>query len=154
MVRHIKPTLYHRAICLYFGKKKQIAKVKEEVLELKDAVELGDRNKIIEELADVENTLPCLMIGIVKDKVIRIERMPDKPELASYTFLLIGAIQVWINDGNSVLTNTIIAIALTGYCNALHELYVKYDINQKEVDEIIDFKKKRTIKRIAGGYYK
>ena len=154
MVRPLHPTMFHRIVQFYFGKKKQLEKIIEEVKELEDAVDSGDREEIIKELADVETVLPYLKLSFLYDSNLKIERMHDKPDFKFFSLLVYVLLREKFYTEDSILLKKITAIAVTGYCNALYGLYLEYDIDPKEVDAVIDYKKRRTMKRIIGGYYK
>ena len=153
MVRNLHPTIFHRTVQLFFGKKRQLDKVIEEIQELLFAVHKGDRDEIMLELADVELTLPYLKLSFLYDEEIRIERMPDRPDFDAYSFLVLILLRMRKEYGDSVLNKRITSLCIKGFCNALYELYIKYNIEPKDIDSIIDYKKRRTLKRIVTGYY-
>ena len=68
--------------------------------------------------------------------------------------MLITLLKLRQRQGDSVLSKKITSLCLTGFCNSLYNLYIEYGIDAKDVNSIIDYKKKRTLKRIATRYYK
>lgn len=146
MVKIIKPELFHHAIMLINGIDKQIAKVKEELLELKQALAEGDRDHIVEELADVEVVLPYLIMTHMSGYKFEIIRTGE------YDYALICDILLKVYDlYNKSHKNVGAYKALIGLtqllCESLYNIYAKYQITDEEIKQWKIKKKARTIAR-------
>lgn len=153
MVKQLKITAFHKIVRLYFGRQPQLDKVLEEVRELHKAVSSGNKKDIAEELADVELTLPYLKAICIPHATLRIEPQTSPEPFLSVSAIVILALTIMNKHGDNAFIIHILEIALMHYCRSLHTLYEEYGYTIKEIDDIVDYKKRRTLKRIAGGYY-
>jgi len=148
VIKKIYPELFHFMSVSLHGKKTCYDKVNEEVRELYKALVDKDRDAILSELADVENVLPYLnrMYGYFDNtNVIRNE---------VYSMDALEIIEVWLHVYQMFQRYNVHKFMFQYFnettkllCYALHNIYAEYDIDNKEIDEIKDYKRQRTIKR-------
>jgi phosphoribosyl-ATP pyrophosphohydrolase len=140
----IKPELYHKCLLMLNGKQVQSDKVVEELLELRDAIDLKDRAKIVEELGDVENVLPYLQLIYLHNEPLEIKNVGKVQDYNFVCSTLIRLIHSYRTTGNYGCYK-----ALLGYtqyfCGCLWKVYADYNICTDEIQAVISYKQRRTI---------
>lgn len=151
MNRVIKKTMFHTVTTIIKGQKHQALKFIEEFGELNLALKEQDREHIIEELADVELTMPYVYYLIPGHYHTRLNSCGTTFPYEQACNLTSMAVASRIEQGDiknltKILTESLIvlSISLTG-------VYLKYCITEREVDDWIETKKRRTLKRIITG---
>jgi len=143
----IKPSVYHMSMLILNGRDTQIKKVVEELTELKDALISGDRDKIIEELGDVQNVLPYLQLVYLHNEklIIKNNGLSD----LKYPFICDTLIRLIhsVKTSSNINCQQALSSYAKFYCETLYTIYNKYDIPLKEIEDVISAKQKRTIYR-------
>lgn len=151
MNRVIKKTMFHTAMCLRWGHDRQALKFIEEMGELNLALKEQDRMHIIEELADVELTMPYVFHLLPNFHQERINSCGIVyPYESAYNFASM-AVTSRIKQGNIKNLTQLLFEALTLLSISLSGIYLKHCITEREVDDWIKYKKRRTIKRAVTG---
>lgn len=149
MVKTINIKSWHITLLNMFDKVHQYDKIIEELQELDEAIVNSDRNMIVEELADVENVLPYLLRFINK-KECKIKYNGDDYDYRLCYKLLIDLIFLKLKIDQRYEINKCIGFFLDILCYSLYNIYAKYSISAEEVDRVIEFKRKRTLRRYFG----
>lgn len=147
MVKVLNKTPFHFIMVIKNGKNHQLNKLIEELNELSLALKSEDIESIKDELADVELTLPYLKQIISCPSKFKID---NKGKL-NYQFasaILQGLIRMKVEEKNQnfYLHSAIDAMAVY-ICNSLACIYIDYDIDPEEIEEIKRGKMKRSIMR-------
>lgn len=148
MHKYIQPELFHRFMVLCKGTGYQLDKLNEEVEELRDALVSGDVDRIKEEVADVEVCLPYLYLCFKSTKRQRVIEYKGGAEIMPYIETWLNLYKFHKNHQSEFLTVKILDIVTSLLCEALFEIYVKYDLDMYEITEIRQAKKQRTIRRL------
>ena len=151
MIKKIKPETFHLLSTTFYGKHECFAKLSEEIVELQQAIYNNDLENITEEMADVEICIPYLeKIMPASQDEYRIESCDRKIDFKDSSDMLLQAIGLYkkYNDIKAVVDLCSRSTQLM--CHALYYLYKDYKISPHLVDDIKDFKKKRTILRRIG----
>lgn len=144
----IKPELFHKGVMLLNGRIVQIDKVIEEMLELKEALDEKDREHIVEELADVEVTLPYLILTYMSGDKFEVKRTGSYDYAVACDLLIICINLYRANTGNINLYNAMKGLT-RHLCECLYNIYQQYEISFEEVDQWKIKKKARTLARKA-----
>ena len=145
-IKVVKPELFHHAVMLFNGRKVQMDKVKEELLELKQALAEGNRDHIVEELADVEVVLPYLTMIYMSGYRFEIKRTGELDYSEVCDILLIVFDYYLKTQMNVGIYGALIGVTQC-LCESLFNVYAKYQITQEEIHDWKIKKKARTIAR-------
>ncbi len=146
MVKKLKPTMYHSTICLFSKRHVQIAKVIEELEELKEALSTKDIFKILEELADVENVLPYLILIYMPKEKIEI-RFTGEYDYNIICDILTKVICLYNEHPYNAHAYVALKVLTKFLAESLYNIYQEYNLHPSDVDAVIDSKRARTIKR-------
>jgi len=144
MVKKLKPELYHRTVMLFSKTSDQTSKVIEELKELKEALASKNREHILEELADVENVIPYIILMYCPKERIEVSYT------GRYDYNVIcDIICMLLSMMHDLRYNPHVYRSLTGMLRLLAEslycIYIDYELQPSDVDEIIDAKRMRTL---------
>jgi hypothetical protein len=144
MVIELEPIPFHYVIKTFYGSKKQGFKIIEELQELSEALDSGDRDSIVEELSDVEVVLPYLKITYVPNAVLKIRSSADM-DFGLLSDVFIRLLKFRIASDCSPEIHQSLSLLSSALCYSLYPIYIKYKIKREEVEAIKEFKKKRTL---------
>jgi len=148
MVKKLKPELFHYVSTAIFSKSECFDKLSEEIIELQQAIESNNIQDIAEEMADVEICIPYMNRKMYLGKVeFKIENYFKRIDFKDSSDMVLQAIVLYKKYGANSITETLCCQSTHLMCGALYCLYKDYNIDVKLVDEIISFKKQRTIRR-------
>ena len=154
MVDILDKTMFHNAMILFNGKTIEIEKVKEEINELltelaMDHMGKGDRDKIIEELADVEIVLPYLKSIYIPQVTLKIESQGIQFGYEVTSQILLYLISLRQKSGPLRILDQMLVDATTLLCYSLGDIYKKYQIKPEEVQSWKEEKYRRCLKQIG-----
>ena len=152
MVKEIKTRPYHFVMRARNGNTYQVCKAIQEMNELCLACEIKDRDLIVEEMADVILTYPYLRLGVAEQMATFLYNDNNRVltiEVITPIFITLLKLHEQ-SEFSSSLTMCVIKMSQL-FLNALNVVIKEYDIRDDEIDRIIEFKKRRTIKEFFGG---
>jgi len=150
VMSQVKSSTFHSLMILYHGKKPQIEKVVEELLELKEALKGFDRDHIIEELGDVEIVLPYLKKIFIPAINLKIEPYPEFVyKYDDICDLVVALIRMRQEYGDTKIVSNMLRESVTILCHALGDIYYIHKILPDEVELWKEEKYRRCLKDIA-----
>jgi len=150
VIKELKPNIFHTVMLFSNGRTIQQEKIREEIRELAEALVIGDREHIVEELADVEIVIPYITKMFMPSDKFKIQDVPGIDfEYRDISEVVVALIDFRIKYGDLKITRNLLRQATFLLTASLHFIYVKYKIEREEVEAWKEEKYRRCLKNVA-----
>lgn len=150
VIKELKPSIFHTVMLFSYGRSPQQEKVREEIRELAEALAAGDREHIVEELADVEIVIPYLIKMFMPSESFKIQDIPGIDfEYKDISEVVVALIDFRVKYGDLKIIRRMLRDSIFVLSVSLHHIYVKYKISREEVEAWKEEKYRRCLKNVA-----
>lgn len=151
-MNEIRYNLFHTTTITRYGLRHQVEKFIEEADELVEALRETDREHIVEELADVELTLPYIIKPYLNYSSMSVKSLGVRMSIEDSTELIKLCVKLRMKHGSVRSLFTLLQQAVNYYVLSLSMIYEEHLISNEEVQDWKEEKMRRTLKRMIGVY--